>query len=69
MNKVLLKLPIDQRYWYIRKVYGIVNQNVEMCACLLEISKNTVYHAIRNPKPTPRIYETKLKDEHKVYIC
>ena len=68
MNKVLLKLPIDQRYDYIRKTYNRVNQNVEKCAQILEISKNTVYHAIRKSTPTPRIYEKKLKEEHKTYI-
>ena len=68
MNKVLMKLPISERYQYIREVYFALNKNMGQSVQILHVSKNTIYNAIAIQCPTQRIYEKKLKNEHILYI-
>lgn len=68
MNKILMQMPIDQRYNAIRSTYYRLNGNMTQCMQVLEISKNTIYNAINIINPQPCVYEVKLKEVHKTYI-
>lgn len=63
-----MKMPIDQRYECIRSTYNRLGKNMSLSMQILQVSKNTIYNAINITNPQPRIYELKLKEEHKTYI-
>lgn len=65
---VLRKIPIQEIYHYIRSVFQTLNQDLPLTIDVLQISKNTLYHALHNLDPKPLVYDKKLKDEHLVYI-
>lgn len=68
MHSILMKLPVIERYEFIRKIYSISGCNINQTSIKLGISYNTVKNAIENPSPKERTYETKVKEEHIVFI-
>lgn len=68
MKKALMKMPIQDRYAYIRDVYRKLNENFPLTVEILEISRNTWVNALSIMNPTPKVYDKKLTEEHMVYI-
>ena len=68
LHEALMKIPIDQRYQFIRKVYQQNNKDKTKTAKLLGIAYNTVSKAVDTINPQPRVYDTKVKQEHILFI-
>lgn len=46
MRAILMKIPIQQRYQFIRDFYQMLNQNSPLTVDILQISKNTLSNAL-----------------------
>lgn len=46
MRAILMKIPIQQRYQFIRDFYQMLNQNSPLTVEILQISKNTLSNAL-----------------------
>ena len=68
MRKSLMKMPIDQRYQFIRSTYEKLDKDITLTMQVLFVSKNTIYSALSITNPQTRVYEEKLKEVHKNYI-
>ena len=68
MRDILAKLPTKEKYALIRQYYYQNNKDTTATSKFLGIYYNTVSRAISNPNPQRRIYETKIKKEHIIYI-
>lgn len=61
-------MSIDVIYEIIRSTYYKFNKNKALCISFLPVFQHTIYNAINALNPQTRVYEAKLKEEHKTYI-
>ena len=68
LRDVLMQTPVKERYEVIRQAFNANGRDISKTAQFLGIAYNTVNKAILNEKPKTRIYETKIKKEHILFI-
>lgn len=68
MRKALMALDVNERYQTIRDFQTNFNLTPAETSRHLGICYQTVSNANHNLSPTPRVYEHKLKECHKIFI-